>query len=158
MLDLYAKSGYKMKLHKRICWWFRRMKYTWQRARWGFSEYDICDLDAYFSALIAGALKYWSHHTHSFPYEMTDTQWRYTLRQIAECFEFWNKDLPTPAYDAYHKAVKRIVNKDGGVTIEVPDELLQAWRAEEKANYELKRDKLKEGFDLLYKFYPNLWD
>jgi hypothetical protein len=54
--------------------------------------------------------------------------------------------------------MKRIKNEDGSVTIEAPDELFQAWREEEIANFELKGKKLKEGFDLLFKNYPHLWD
>jgi hypothetical protein len=158
MLNLYAKPGYKMKLRDRIKWWFRRAKYVWQRARWGFSEYDVWDFEAYHADLVAAMMRYWAEHNHSRHPEMTNEEWQAIMNKIAECFEFWNKDLPTPAYDAYHTAVKRIKNDDGSVTVEAPDDLLQAWRDEEWANYNLKMEKLKEGFDLLYKYYPHLWD
>ena len=55
-------------------------------------------------------------------------------------------------------AVRHIKNEDSSVPMEVPDELLKAWHAEEWSNYELKMQKLKEGFDLLHKYYPHFWD
>ena len=158
MLDLYAKPGYKMKLCDRIKWWFRRRKYARQRARWGFSEYDVWDFEAYHAELVAAMMRYWAKHNNSHHPEMTNEEWQAIMNKIAECFEFWNKDLPTPAYNKYRMAVRRIKNEDGSVTVEVPDELVQAWRDEEWANYELKRQKLKEGFDLLFEYYPHLWD
>ena len=157
MLNLYAKPGYRMGIWKRIKWWFRRAKYARQRARWGFSEYDVWDFEAYHAELVAAMMRYWAKHNHSYHPEMTEEEWKAVMNKIAECFEFWNKDLPTPAYEAFHKAVVRTEEK-GCITAEVPVELIQAWRAEEWNNYELKMQKLKEGFDLLYKYYPHLWD
>lgn len=158
MLNLYAKPGYRMKLWNRIKWWFRRAKYARQRARWGFSEYDVWDFEAYHAELVAAMMRYWANHCHSHPPEIIDEEWLVIMNKIAECFEFWNTDLPTPAYEAYHAAVRRIKNEDGGVTVEAPDELLRAWRDEERANHELKMKKLKEGFNLLFEYYPHLWD
>ena len=158
MLDLYGKLDYKLSLWKRIKWWFRRAKYVRQRARWGFSEYDVWDFETYHADLVAAMMRHWAKHNNSYHPEMTDEEWKATLNKIAERFEFWNTDLPTPAYDAYRAAVKRVKNDDGSVTVEAPDGLFQAWRDEEIANHELKIKKLKEGFDLLYKHYPHLWD
>lgn len=147
-----------MKLRGRIKWWFRRRKYARQRARWGFSEYDVWDFDTYHAELVSNALNYLANHNISHPYDITDEDWKILLEKIAECFKQWNEDPPQPTYEAYRAAVKRIENEDGSITVEAPDELLEAWREEEKRNYENKLSKLKEGFDLLFKYYPNLWD
>ena len=156
--NLYAKPGYKMKLLARIKWWFRRRKFIRQRARWGFSEYDTWDFQSFHAHIVSEMMAYWADHMHSHHPEMTEEEWQTTLRKISECFAFWNKELPNPAYQAYKKATKRIKNKDGSITVSVPDEEFEAWHKEEWANYELKRQKLKEGFDLLYEYYPHLWD
>lgn len=157
MLDLYAKPGYKMKLRDRIKWWFRRRKYARQRVRWGFSEYDVWNMDAYLADLLRDMCAYWAKHQNSHPYEVTAEERQQTLINISECFAQYTRELPTPAYEAFHKAtVRRKI--EGGVEIEAPDDLLQAWRDEEKEPYEYRMKKLKEGFDLLYKWYPNLWD
>lgn len=158
LLNLYEKPGYKMNLCQRIKWWFRREKYIRQRARWGFSEYDVWDFDVYHAELVSNALSYLADHNISHPYDITDEDWKILLEKIAKCFKQWNEDSPQPAYEAYCAAVKRTENEDGGITVEAPEELLEAWREEEKRNYENKLKKLKEGFDLLFKYYPNLWD
>lgn len=158
ILNLYAKPEYKMNLKNRIKWWFRRAKFVWQRAHWGFSEYDVWDFDAYHSELVAAMMQYWSEHNHSFHPEMTDEEWKAVLKKISECFSFWNEDLPTPAYETYCASVKRTENEDGSISVEAPDDVIKNWHEEEKANYELKKSKLKEGMDLLYKYYPYLWD
>lgn len=158
ILNLYVKSSCKMSLRNRIKWWFRRAKYVWQRAHWGFSEYDVWDFETYHAELIAAMLSYLAEHGMSHPWDITDEEWKTTLKTIAVCFKQWNEDLPTPAYDAFRAATKRMKNDDGSVSVEAPDELYEAWREELKTNDRIKKEKLKEGFDLLYKFYPTLWD
>lgn len=158
ILNLYAKPGYRMSLWKRIKWWFRRAKYARQRVRWGFSEYDVWDLDYYLADLLKDMFAYFAKHHMSHPYDVTPEEWQQTLINISECFAQYGRELPTPAYDAYSAAVTRTKNEDGSITVESPNELLEAWREEEREQYEYKMQKLKEGFDLLYKWYPNLWD
>lgn len=157
MLNLYAKPGYRMGLWKRIKWWFRRAKYARQRARWGFCEQDIWGMDAYFSELLRDMFAYWAKHHNSHPYEMSSEEWQQTLINMSECFAQYTREFPCPAYEAFHKAVTR-KKIEGGIEIEAPDDLLEAWRQEEREHYEYKMSKLKEGFDLMYKYYPNLWD
>lgn len=158
ILNLYAKQNYRMGLFNRIKWWLRRAKFARQRARWGFSEYDVWDLDAYLSDLLRDMFAYLAKHHMSHPYDMTSEEWQQTLINISECFAQYNRDFPTPAYDEYHKTVKRTKNEDGSITVESSLEALEKWRQEEKEQYQHKMEKLKEGFDLLYKYYPNLWD
>jgi hypothetical protein len=157
MLNLYGKPGYKMKLRERIKWWFRRCKYARQRARWGFSSYDVWDMDSYLADLLRDMFAYLAKHHCSHPYELSPSEWQQTLINISECFAQYNRDFPQPAYEAYAKAYHRTY-RNGWVTAEAPDEYVKAWRDEERKIYEYKMQKLKEGFDLMYKWYPNLWD
>ena len=157
MLDLFSKRSYKLSLFKWIRWQFKRLKYIYQRARWGFCEQDTWSMDAYFAELLRDMFAYLAKHYISYPYEIFAEEWQQTLINISECFAQYTRDFPTPAYDAFHKAtIRRKI--EGGIEIEAPDDLLQAWRDEEKEHYEYKMSKLKEGLDLLYKWYPNLWD
>jgi hypothetical protein len=157
ILNLYAKPGYKMTLWQRIEWWYKRHKCARQRARWGFSEYDVWDLDCYLSELIGDMAKYLAEHNMSHPYDVTTEEWQTILNTISKCFKQYNIERPTPAYEAYDKAMTRI-SEPGCVTVKAPIELLEAWRAEELANDEAKMTELKQGFDLLFKWYQNLWD
>ena len=156
--DLYAKPGYKMRWFARIKWWFKRRKYIKERARNGWSRYDVWDFDSYLAEVIGGALEFLAHNNMSHSYDITDEEWKTKLLHISECFKQYNVDPPCPAYTAYHEAVERIENEAGSISVSAPQELLAAWRDEETRNYENKMKKLKEGFDLLYEIYPNLWD
>ena len=156
--DLTAKLDYKPHLLARIKWWFRRRKYIKERAQKGWSSYDVWDFDTYLAQVISGALEFFAENHQSHPYDLTPEEWSAQLQYIAKCFKTYNEELPCPAYEAYQKAVVRTVEPGKSVTIEAPDHLYKAWREEEKQNYELKMKRLKEGFDLLYDIYPNLWD
>lgn len=158
ILNLYAKPAYKMRLIERIKWWFKRQKFIYQRATRGFCDYDVWEFNFYHADLVAEMLKYWAEHMYSFDGSMSQENWQATMLYIAECFEEWNKEYPQPAYEAYKASVKRVKNEDGSITVTAPDEALKAWREEEKEQYEYKLKRLKEGFTLLYKWYPSLWD
>ena len=160
-LNLYAKSEYKMRPLARIKWWFKRAKYARQRARWGFSEYDVWDMDTYLAELIGNMTKYLSEHTHSHPYDIDDKGWRDILQTISKCFKQYNIERLCPAYEAYQENKLALVeNGRFGkcVTVSAPDYLLEVWKEEERVNYKNKMEELKRGFDLLYEHYSNLWD
>ena len=156
--DLTAKLDYKPRLPARIKWWFRRRKYIKERARNGWSRYDVWDFDTYLATVISGALEFLAHNNMSHPYDITDEEWKEKLLTISDCFKLYTTELPCPSYEAYKAALGRTKNEDGSITYDFPKELSDAWKEEEIANYNYKMKKLKEGFDLLYEIYPNLWD
>lgn len=157
MLDLYEKS-YKMSPFKYIKWWFKRLKYVYQRARWGFCEIDVWGFMDYHSALIEAMFKYLAENHMSHPAEIEAEEWEEILLKISKSFGQWNEDLPSPAYEQYKKSIQRYKNADGSITVYAPEDKLAAWREEEIKNHNIKLKKLKEGFELLYKWYPTLWD
>jgi hypothetical protein len=158
MIDLFSKRSYKLSLFKWIRWQFQRLKYIYQRARWGFSEYDIWDLDSYLADLLRDMFAYFAKHHTTHPYYMTAEEWQQILIEISESFAQYTRDLPDPAYKAYSEATIRTKNADGSTTVETPEGLLEAWREEEKANYEYRMNAIKKGFELMLKYYSNLWD
>lgn len=158
ILNLYAKPGYRMGLWKRIKWWFRRAKYARQRARWGFSEYDVWDMDTYLAELIGDMTAYLADHNMSHPYDATNEEWQDTLRTISRCFKQYNIERPCPAYEAYRNAIVRASDLGKSVTVEAPERFVKAWREEERANHRATMTELKLGFNLLHENYPNLWD
>lgn len=155
--DLTTKLDHKPRLLARIKWWFMRRIYIRERAKKGWSSYDIWGFDAYLAQVISGGLEILSKAHMSHPYEYTPEEWSEKLHYIAECFKQYNVDKPCKAYEEYCKAVETKREK-GCVTVSASDELVRAWRDEELRNYEDKMKKLKEGFDLLFEVYPNLWD
>ena len=147
-----------MSLIKRVKWWFRRWKFKWQRALWGFSEYDVWDLDVHLSELIGEMLLYRAKHSCSHFADMSESESQQWFIDTAQMFKDWNRDLPTPSYDKYRASVVRTKNKDGSITVEGDSELARAWVEEEKANYEYKKSRLKEGFARLHDKFGELWD
>ena len=158
MLDLYAKPGYKMNLKNRIKWWFRRRKYARQRVRWGFSEYDVWDFDVYFADLMKDIFAFLAKRHMSHPYDVSHTEWQQTLIEISECFAQYNRELPSPAYEAWCSKTER-KKIPGGIELTVPDDVLyEAWRDEEREHQQYKLNSIKRGLELINKWYPNLWD
>lgn len=155
--DLYAKLDYKPHWTVRIKWWFKRRKYIKERARNGWSSYDVWDFDTYLAQVISGALEFLSKNHMSHSYDYTPEEWSARLHQIAECFKQYNEEKVCPSYEAY-RAECLAEREKGCVTIFGNEELLKAWQEEEEHNRKEKMRKLKEGFDLLYEVYPNLWD
>ena len=155
--DLTAKLDYKPRLLARIKWWFRRRKYIKERAQKGWSSYDVWDFDTYLAMVIGDGLAHLAGAHMSHPWDYTPEEWSEKLLYISKCFKQYTEDPDCPAYEAYHKACLT-EREDGKVTIFGDEDLLNAWREEEKRNYKEKMKRLKEGFDLLYEVYPNLWD
>lgn len=157
--DLYAKLDYKPHWTARVKWFFKRRKYVRERARQGWSSYDVWDFDAYLAQLIGGAMEFLAQNNMSRPWEYTDDEWKEKLLHISECFKQYNIEAPTPAYDAWRASVHREESENGCVTVSGGDPgLSRLWKEEELRNYNEKMKKLKEGFDLLYEVYSNLWD
>lgn len=129
--NLCAKPNYKMRLSARIKWWFKCRKYIKERARNGWSSYDVWDFDAYLANIIGGALEFLAHNNMSHPYDFTEEEWKEKLLTISECFKQYNAEPSHPAYEAYQKATERVKNEDGSITVTAPEELLQAWIEED---------------------------
>lgn len=155
--DLTAKLDYKPRLLARIKWWFKRRKYIKERARKGWSSYDVWDFDTYLAQTIAGALEFLASAHMSHPWDYSPEEWSEKLLYISKCFKQYNEESDCPAYKAYHESCL-IEREKGKVTVFGDDKLLKAWREEERKNHEEKMKRLKEGFDLLFEVYPNLWD
>ena len=157
MLNLYAKPAFKMSIFRRIKWWFRRWKFKWQRALWGFSAYDTWDMDYYLAELIGDMLLYRAKYSCSYFHDMTESESQQWFIDTAQMFKDWNRELPEPAYEAYKASIER-ERFDGGVIISGDDELAQACREEWVANHEYKKARLAEGFARLHERFGDLWD
>ena len=158
-VNLYEKAGYKMTLRERVKWWFRRRKFIRQRARQGYCDGDLWDINCYLAEVIGAMTRDLAHRHCSHPADMTEEEWESILYWVSEKFRQYNIERPRPSYEAFNKArIVSVNSPDNSISIEYPDHLYKAWREEELANHEFKMKKLREGFDLLYEIYPNLWD
>lgn len=159
MLDLYAKPGYKMKPLERIKWWVRRAKYVRQRARWGFSAYDVWDMDHYLAGLISEMLLYKAKFGISNFNSMSMEESQQWLIDTAAMFKEYGREFPeSEEYKAFCAAKKTTKNKDGSVTVEYDEELSKAWLEREKTESEYRMCKLRMGLERLGEKFWELWD
>ena len=159
MLDLYAKPGYKMRPLEHIRWWFRRAKHARQRARWGFSSYDVWDMDHYLAELISEMLLYKAKFGTSNFNDMSMEESQQWLIDTAAMFKEYGRDFPeSEEYKAFCAAKKTIKNEDGSVTVEYDEELSKAWLEREKTESEYHMCKLRMGLERLGEKFWELWD
>ena len=159
MLDLYAKPGYKMRPLERIKWWIRREKFKWQRARWGFSSYDMWDMDHYLAELISEMLLYKAKFGISNFNSMSMEESQQWLIDTAAMFKEYSRDFPeSEEYKAFCAAKKTTKNEDGSITVEYDEELSKAWLEREKTESEYRMCKLRMGLERLGERFWELWD
>ena len=159
MLDLYAKPGYKMRPLERIKWWIRREKFKWQRARWGFSSYDVWDMDHYLAELISEMLLYKAKFGVSYFNDMTEEESQQWLINTAAMFKEYGRDFPeSEEYKAFCAAKKTIENEDGSITVEYDEELSKAWLEREKSETEYRMSKVRMGLERLGEKFWELLD
>lgn len=111
------------------------VKYSWQRITKGYCNYDLYDIDWYLIWLLPSMLENFAEKTNSYPAEFDNIDtWKENIRHIADRFktaeDFYN--LSDSLED--HTAQQRIDFYDKSVYC------------------------LKQGFELLIKYYWHLWD
>ena len=150
--NLIAKPNYKMRPLARIKWWFRKRKYIKQRAERGWSDYDTWDFDTYLAMVIGDGLAHLADAHMSHPWDYTPEEWSEKLTYISKCFKQYTEDYESPSYEKWASAIRL------GADPSTLQDLSAEWHKEDLAQYEEKMKRLKEGFDLLYEVFTNLWD
>ena len=123
---------------------FKRIKYSIQRIKYGFCDWDTWDLDTYISTMIPDALRKFAKDTNGYPpdfaiddFETEDSvmeKWRAEITKIADLIE------------------------DGGKSYDLTSEEFEGLSLEEtKKLIEKKQKNLKKGFKLLSERFGNLW-
>ena len=87
-----------------IKYWFRSFKYAYQRAKYGFCESDLWDLDAYLCELIPTMLRNFTKDLHGAPHEYFDPEnnsdqlWIDKVHEVAAAWEKMS-DMYDNAFD-----------------------------------------------------------
>ena len=157
---------------KYITQFFRNIKWAYQRAVWGFCERDTFSLDNYYSHLLYYSLTYFADNLYGYPIEFKDeNEWEKYLHDMAA--HFYNSIEGTPGVwttekidrlwselqnmTEVHNILEPPVFKDG-YTQEDYDRVEKEWLNAEEEAFNFALSEAKEGFDMLVKVYPNLWD
>jgi len=128
---------------KTIC---RKIKWSFQRITKGYCEYDTWDLDTHYCRYFRDTVEYLRKHCHGYPFGHTEESWDLTLKQMSECFNKAQEDVPNIYEDEYFYANPRT------------EELRKKYFDEEDRIHKYHQDNLTEGLRLLVKNFNNLWD
>ena len=160
-LNVFQYSLYKKPLHEWIFWFFRRLKYSWQRITKGFCDEDTWDLDKYYTQFFIETLTYFKNNLHSAPGDFSN--------ELDENFQKWEDYLSEMITHFYNSVEENEVKKnefskdyflfdiiinDIGMKKELSKKFLEremeiaAWR----------RQELNKGLDMLKERFDSLWD
>lgn len=155
-------------------WWdnikhfFRTIKWGWQRATKGYSDYDTWNLDVYYSNILIASLSQFRAEATGYPCYMNDIEeWYAILDKIIFLLKQANEDEPLEEknelaewYEEYLSTktlnftkVEKISSKDDE---ETKAKVLQYYKREEEL-YEIRKQKHKEAFELLTEYFGDLW-
>lgn len=146
---------------------FRNIKYAWQRATKGFCDYDVWALDHYYANLFFRSLIELKNTAHSYPANLTESEWENILNEMANCF--YNCDEANEVYaDTLYEAFYEATSKDSAYTWDPVQEKMVLEetfeRLRKKASEQaVENDKLRtadkdKAFDLMKEYFFNLWD
>jgi hypothetical protein len=155
-------------------WWsnikyfFRAIKWGWQRATKGYSDYDTWNLDVYYSNMMIASLSQFRAETMGYPAYMDSIEECYAiLDKIIFLLKQANEDEPLEEknelaewYEEYLKIktsdltqCAKVLNQNDEET----DSKVKQYYKREKELYQIRVQKRKEAFELLAEYFGHLW-
>lgn len=152
-----------------IPWFFRTLKFCIQRARRGFSDYDVWNLDSYLAILIKESLVHLANTAHGHPNNTDDMEsWKRTLIDTAEYFHKYfceDTDQSNDAYTSYLQLKQQLLKEHPNANecdlLMISPALValrDLWLHEDDKIEKNKRENLRKGMDKLKLIFPYLWD
>lgn len=139
------------RIDKKIGFFFRKVKWAWQRAKYGYCDRDLWDLDHTLGNYIASSVNKLADITHGYPHGTTPEVWDGILRSIARNFYLGTDE------DEWGNPYEEELFKDSRDEVE-SREVFNKWVKVEEENYQAMQVRRQEGFNLLQKWYTDLWD
>lgn len=141
------------RLDKKIRGFFQKIKWTWQRAKYGYCDRDTWGLDYTLGNYIANTVKHLAETTHGYPHGTSEESWKEILISIAENFYLGcNEDLYENEYEEKINS-NLFTSKTKG-----NKELWRLYSEREREITEKMSLHRREGFKELEKWFPHLWD
>ena len=148
----YLAPWYRIDLKVRN--FFRKIKWMLQRAKYGWCDRDLWNLDYTLGNYIASSIDELAARTHGYPPELTEEEWDSTLKQIARNFYLGiNKECWVNPYD--NSVPKGILIKEMN---EEERKIWDKWFNEEKEMHRTMETRIQDGFHDLSKWFGDLWD
>jgi hypothetical protein len=155
-LNIWEEKGYYRwyRIDQRVAFFFRKIKWMFQRAKYGYCDKDLWSLDYTLGNYIASSVNELANRTHGYPFNTTENEWDDILRTIAKNFylatneeEWVNPYEDMLEYGTWYK--------------NLPDDKKEYWDKWFKVEFEhdlLRENRRQEGFQLLSKWFTHLWD
>ena len=140
----------------KIVSFFRKVKWAWQRAKYGWCDRDIWNLDYTLASYISTSIARLAETTDSYPYGLTKKEWGNILRNIAENFYLSANE---ECYDnPYADMLVSFGFVSGRNRNPEREEVYTKWKKVEEENNKTREAHRQEGFKELQEWFPALWD
>lgn len=136
-LNIWSYKEYYrwFRIDLRVRLFFRKIKWMLQRAKYGYCDKDLWNLDYTLGNYIASSIEELANRTHGYPLALSEKEWDNILRTMSKNFylgvneEYWE-------------------NSDN-----------ECWSIEEeRAKFLSMENHRQKGFKLLDRWFRNLWD
>lgn len=124
---------------------FCNLRFAWQRATRGYSNYDLYDLNDFYTRLFIASLNEFKKDMYSAPSEFYNEEdgsikeWENYLTKMRDCFYYsLEENYPDNPY-GYDMNPEKAVKWDMGINRK-------------------RVEKAEEGFDMMKKVFFDLWD
>jgi len=157
-LNIWKISSYARwwRIDLKIGMFFRKIKWSYQRAIRGYCDYDLYNFDYTLGNYIAGALSTFRKKTHGYPIGMTEEKWDIILSQIS--YDFYlatnEEEWFNPYEEEYYKALEEYGLEANKNKPEVADKFYKR----EDRNLTMRTVRKQDGFKLLEEHFFDLWD
>lgn len=142
------------RLDKKVTFLFRKIKWMFQRAKYGYCDRDLWDLDYTLGNYLASTINKLADINHGYPHDVTEKEWDDILKNMAYNFyvgtneDFWED--PYNKFLSYEKNFNELDEKQ--------KELWRKWFEKQEETSNLMKEHRHEGFQTLEKWYDYLWD
>lgn len=145
-VPVFSKTTYYCRNPMRkIKYFFRDIKYSYQRIRYGWCDRDTWDIDYWFLSVIPPMLQHLRDNKHGYPSDMEEDEWDHILETMILMFTEANEDRCSKKNE--YELKSRASEEERKIFLDKALEVLEY------------RNKCKnKGFEFFSKYFWNLWD
>ena len=152
-------------------YWFKSLKYAYQRATKGYSDWDMWGLHDFYLRLVSNSLNEFADKRYGSPDEDHD-KWTALYKEIASKFysaleenEFYKNEYADAFFNSAEQLDFKFEKLENGhyklvacVRKDNAEEIPKLYREREEENFKLRDCDMKVGFDMLKEVFWDLWD
>lgn len=150
----YTEYSRWYRIDQKIGLFFRKIKWMWQRAKYGWCDKDLWCLDYTIGNYLATSIEELANRSCGYPANVTPEEWDSILRNIARDFYLGvNEECWVNPYEellSYEKTYNNLPKEDQATW--------DKWFEKEADNDRSKSIRIHEGFCKLEKWFKDLWD